>query len=115
VLAVLLLLAGVLFVASQLVTDLLQALLFGGGSYVVGFTTYSLWKLDVNKVAADIGVVFLFLPLFIIVATAPYSSPSQNITAATNWLVAYVQGLPASILGDIGGSAAAALLGMGGF
>lgn len=114
VIAFLLLLAGVIFVASQLVSDPLQAFLFGGGSYLVGFVTYTLWQLDVNKVAADIAIIFLFLLLIVIVATSPLSNPSQTINAATNWLVTYLQGLPASILGDISGSIAAALLGIGG-
>lgn len=111
--AFLIILILVLFVASQIISDPLQAFLFSVVSYFVGFTTYAVWKLNVSKAAADMSAIFLFLPLIVIVATVPLSSPSQTITATTNWLVTYIQGLPVSILGDIGGSIAAVVLGMG--
>ncbi len=85
-----------LFLISQVIADPLQFLFFGLGSEILGFATYSIWKVNVVTLAGDLVILI-----------APFLSISQSVTATTDWLVAYFQGLPASIIGDIGGTVAA--------
>ena len=100
-----------LVVIGQIVSDPLQALYYGAGSEILGFVTYSLWKVNVNKIAGDLAVIVLFLPAFAIVVLIPFETTTQSVDATTSWLVSMFQGIPASILGDIGGSIASAVLG----
>lgn len=100
-------------VASQMVSDPIQALYFGGASEFVGFVTFATLKVDVKKLIADASVILLFLPLFVILVLLPSETTTQAVNATTNWLVSYIQGVPASIMGDLGGSAAAAILTFG--
>jgi hypothetical protein len=81
-------------------------------SEFLGLVTYSIWKLNVAKIAGDLSVILLFLPAFGILILISYESSTQSINATTNWFVSVIQGIPASILGDIGGSIAAAILGL---
>ncbi len=96
-----------LFLISQVIADPLQFLFFGLGSEILGFATYSIWKVNVVTLAGDLATVLLVLPLVYVILIAPFLSISQSVTATTDWLVAYFQGLPASIIGDIGGTVAA--------
>lgn len=100
--------------ASQLISDPVQALYFGGVSEFVGFLTFATLKVDVKKLIADASVILLFLPLFVILVLIPSETTAQAINATTNWFVSYFQGLPTSIMGDFGGSVAAAILTLGG-
>ena len=99
--------------ASQLISDPVRALYFGGVSEFVGFVTFATLKVNVEKLIADASVILLFLPLFVILVLIPSETATQAITATTNWFVSYFQGLPASITGDLGGSIAAAILTLG--
>jgi len=58
------------------------------------------------------GEVFLFLPAAYIVLASPYHSASQSIISITNWFAAFVEGLPASIIGEVGGNIAGAIIGL---
>jgi hypothetical protein len=100
-------------VASQMVSDPTQALYFGGVSEFVGFVTFAALKVDVKKLIADASVILLFLPLFVILVLLPSETTAQAVNATTNWFVSYIQGVPASIMGDLGGSVAAAILALG--
>jgi hypothetical protein len=99
-----------LFLISQIISDPLQLLIFGFGSEIVGIVTYSVWKVNVITAAGDLSGVLLVLPLIYVVLMIPDQSTSQSVTATTNWLVAYFQGLPASVMGDIGGTLAAVIV-----
>jgi hypothetical protein len=112
VVAALAVIVGVIVIVGQIVTDPLQALYYGFGSEILGFVTYSIWKINVNKIAGDLSVILLFLPVFCILILIPYESTTQSVNATTDWFVSTIQGIPASILGDIGGSMAAAILGL---
>jgi len=99
-----------LFFISQVVSDPAQVLVFGFGSEILGVVTYSLFKVNVAAATGTLATVFLFLPVIYIALVAPSQSTSQSIISITNWLVTFLQGLPASILGDIGGTIAAAIM-----
>lgn len=99
-----------LFFISQVLSDPLQFLVFGFGSEILGFMTYCTWKASAATIVGDISGVVLLLPLIYIAISILYQSPSQSMTA-TNWPGAYIQGLPASIIGDLGGTLAAVVMG----
>jgi hypothetical protein len=103
--------AAFLYFTSQLVTDPLQILVFGFGSEILGFVTFSIWKINLITLVGGIGTILLILPLGYIILMAPIHSLSQSIAYTTDWLVSYFQGLPASIIGDVGGMFAAAIVG----
>lgn len=101
-----------LFLISQILTDPLQILVFGFGSEILGVITYALFKVNVVAAAGTLSTVFLFLPAVYLVLISPYQSPSQSITSITNWFIAAAEGFPASIIGEIGGNFAGALIGL---
>jgi hypothetical protein len=100
-----------LYIISQIITDPTQILVFGFGSEILGVITYALFRTNVAAAAGTLGTVLLFLPAIYIALMSPYQTTSQSVVSITNWFVAFIQGLPASIIGDIGGMIASAIMG----
>lgn len=50
------------------------------------------------------------IPIIYIVILVPYETTSQSVSLITDWLVSYFKGLPTSIIGDLGGNIAAAII-----
>ena len=112
VIAGLLVMIVFLFFVSQILTDPVQILVFGFGSEFLGVITYALFKVNVTAAAGTLATVFLFLPAAYIVLVSPSQSSPQSIISITNWFVSFVEGPPASIIGEIGGNIAGAIIGL---
>jgi len=100
-----------LFFISQVTSDPALFLVFGLGSEILGFATYSRWRVNVATIAGDLSGILLLLPLIYVALTIPNQLASQSVAATTNWLATYFQGLPASVVGDLGGTLAAVVMG----
>jgi len=91
-------------------TDLTGEFMLGCISFIIGFVTEKAWGLNLNKLMADVSLVFVLLPFLYLAVVAPFMPLVRFIDLWTAYLVSFFEGLPAMLIGDVGGTVAAAAL-----
>ena len=71
---------------------------------IMGYLTDMFFKINVKKVASDLSIIVLFVPLIVSLITTPLGEVEALNYFVTNYINTLVNALPGMIVGDVVGT-----------
>mgnify|MGYP001097660012 CR=1 FL=1 len=91
--------------------DPVASLVWGFVSVVVGFIAQKTWGFDFKKILSDATTILMIVPLIYLALMALLMPFEEFVSLWSTYLVNFFENLPVAMLGDLGGTMAAWLLG----